>query len=575
MKNKELASLLYDIADILELEGVEWKPRAYRRAAQGIESLTEDIEKIYKSKGIKGLKEIPGVGEAIAKHIEEYLLKGKVRKWENLKRKVPPGLKDLMEISSLGPKKAIMLYKELNIKNISDLKKALQQHKIAKLEGFGEKSEENILKGLEFFEKSKERKLLGEVLPIAEELVRKLKEFKYINKITYAGSLRRMKETIGDIDLLATSSNPKKVMEFFTSLPEVKRVLAKGMTKSMVILDSGIQADLRVLKNEEYGAALQYFTGNKEHNIKLREIAIKKGYKLNEYGLFKDKKRIAGRTEKEIYEKLGLKFIPPELRHNTGEIEAAIKGELPKLVKIGDIKGDLHVHSKYSDGSDEIEKIVKEAKSLGYEYIAITDHSKSRAIAHGLNEERLREQWKEIDRINKKQKKEGRKIMVLKGTECDILSDGSLDYKDSILRKFDIVVGSIHSGFKSSKREMTERICKALENKYLTILGHPTGRLINTRPAYEVDLEQVFEVAKEKKKFLEVNAFPSRLDLKDVYIRTALNIGCKISLGTDSHSFYHLYFMKYGVAQARRGWAEKKDVLNTLSLKKLFKVLRK
>ncbi len=571
MKNQEIAALLYEIADILELKGVEWKPRAYRKAAQGIESLSEDIADIYKKGGVNALNEISGVGEAIARHVEEYLHSGRVKRWEEIKKSIPRGLADLMEVMGLGAKRAMILYKKLKIKSVADLERALKQHKIAKLSGFGAKSEENIAKGLEIFKRGKERMLLGDTLPLAEEIVERLKKFKEVHKIAYAGSLRRMKETIGDIDILVTTSKPKAVMDFFTSMQKVERVLAKGITKSTVLLRQGIQADLRVLADNEYGAALQYFTGNKEHNIKLREVAIKKGFKLSEYGLFKGSRKVAGRTEEEIYKKLGIRMMPPELREDTGEIEAAKAGKLPKLVELKDIRGDLHVHSNYSDGSDEIKKLAEVAAKLGYEYLALTDHSKTRAIARGLDEKRLQQQWKEIDALNKKL----RGIRILKGTEVDILADGSLDYSDKILQKFDIVVASIHSGFKTAQRQMTERVIKALENKYVTIFGHPTGRLLNRRPAYEIDIEAVFDVAAEKKKVLEVDAFPDRLDLKYTHIKSAVEKGIKISIDTDAHSINHFAFMKYGVAQARRGWAEKRDVINTLSLKELLGYLEK
>ena len=581
MKNQELSKLLFEIAEILELKGVDWKPQAYRRAAQSIDTLSEDIEEVYKEKGEKGLREIPGVGEAIAAKIAEFLKKGKVARFEEIKKSIPPGLKDLMEVSGLGPKKAMFLYKKLGIKSVADLEKAIRQHKVSGLEKFGEKSEENISRGVEIFKKGQERKLLGEVLPIATSLVEQLKKNKEVQRVEYAGSLRRMKETIGDIDLLATSSKPAKVIQYFTSLPDVKRILAQGPTKATVILKDGMQADLRVLKEGEYGSAMQYFIGNKEHNIKLREIAIRKGLKLSEYGLFKRTglraqgseqwMRIAGSTEEGIYKKLGLEWIPPELRENTGEIEAAQKGALPSLIELRDMKGDLHVHTKYSDGNDSIGKMVEAAAARGYEYIAITDHSKSRANAGGLSESELQKQWKEIDALNRKQKR----IHILKGTECDILADGSLDYSDRILSKFDLVVASIHSGFKATERQMTERICRALGNKYVTILGHPTGRLINRRPPYEVDMEQIFQVARKNKKILEINSFPRRLDLNDSHIRAAKNAGCRFSIDTDSHSFRHLAFIHYGVAQARRGWLEEKDVVNAHSLKELIRILKK
>ncbi|MBU2496696.1 MAG: DNA polymerase/3'-5' exonuclease PolX [Nanoarchaeota archaeon] len=572
MINLDIADLLYEIADIFELKNVNWKPRAYRRAAQSIEKLDENVSEIYKKKGIKGLREIPGVGEAIAKHIEEYLLKGKVKRFQELKKSIPKGLSELLEVSSLGAKKASFLYRKLGIKNLADLRKAVKHGKVSKLSGFGEKSQENIGKGLEIHKKGKERALISDVLPIANSIVNKLKTLKQVKRVNIAGSLARMKETIGDIDILVTSSQPKAVIDFFTRMPEVKRIIAKGDTKATVILRNEMQADLRVLKDEEYGAAQQYFIGNKEHNIKLREIAIKKRYKLSEYGLFYGKTKIACKNEQDIYKKLGLQYIPIELRENNGEIEAAKKHKIPHLIEFQDIKGDLHVHTKYSDGVDTIEKMAEEAKKLGYKYIAIADHSKTRKIAHGLTENELLKQWKEIDKLNKKFRN---KIRILKSNEVDILGNGSLDYSDKLLSKMEVVIASVHSGYKSSKRQMTDRIIKALENKYVNILAHPTGRLINRRPEYEIDLEQIFDVAKEKKKILEINAFPNRLDLKDVYIKRAKEKGIKLSIGTDAHSHMHLQYMFYGVSQARRGWAEKKDVINTLNLKELLRVLRR
>ncbi|MEW6062944.1 MAG: DNA polymerase/3'-5' exonuclease PolX [Nanoarchaeota archaeon] len=571
MKNQEIAALFYEIADILEIKNIQWKPRAYRKAAQTIESLAEPIENIYKKGGIKSLKEIPGVGQGIAEKIEEYLKTGHIKEMEILKKSLPTGLDELMQISSLGPKKIMHLYKKLKIKNLKDLEQAIKKHRLRNLFGFGAKTEENIARGIGLFKASKERILLGIALPTASSIIDRLKKLREVHKISIAGSLRRMKETIGDIDILVTSPKSEIVMKAFTAMPEVKRTLAKGQTKSMVILKNGIQADVRVVDDESFGAALQYFTGSKDHNIKLREIAIKKGYKLNEYGLFKRTgRRIAGKTEKEIYKKLGLSYMEPELRENLGEIELARQNKLPNLITLKDIKGDLHVHTNWSDGNESIEAMIKSAMERDYEYIAITDHSKRSAIAKGLNEKKMVEQIKEIKKLRKKYS-----IKILTGSEVDILADGTLDFPDELLKKLDVVVAAVHSGWKMPKEKMTKRIIKALENPYVDILDHPTGRLIDKRPAYEVDMEEIFKIAKQNNKILEINAQIDRLDLKDTYIKAAIEYGLKLAISTDAHSIENLDFMQYGVAQARRGFAAKKDIINTLPFNKLSKYFSK
>ncbi|MDO8741459.1 MAG: DNA polymerase/3'-5' exonuclease PolX [Candidatus Woesearchaeota archaeon] len=573
MKNLEIAALFYEIADMLEMQNVQWKPQAYRKAAKGLEALGEDVEEIYKKEGIDGFRKIPGVGENLALKIEQYIKTGKINEYEKLKRSMPAHLNDLMAISSLGPKKAIILNKKLGIKSVGDLGRAIKQHRIAKLFGFGAKTEENILRGIELMKRGQERKLLGIVLPIARDIAAKLKKLKEVDKIEVGGSIRRRKETIRDIDILITSKKPAPVMDLFTSLPDVDRVLAKGITKSSVILKNNMQVDLRVLDPKCFGAALQYFTGNKEHNIILRERAIKKGLKLSEYGLFNKKtnRLVAGKTEEEVYKKLGLPYIEPELRENTGEIDAALNKKLPKVIGYNDIKGDLHVHSKYSDGDDSIEDIANYAKKIGYEYICISDHSKSQHIAHGLDENRLLKQIDEIKKINKKLKN----FRILMGSEVDIKSDGSLDFSDDILKKLDVVIASVHSGFKSPKEEMTNRVVKALKNENVDIFGHPTGRLINEREPYEIDLNEVFDVAKERKNlFLEINASPSRMDLNDANIKLAVSKGLKLAINTDSHSIMQLHYMELGIAAARRGWAEKKDIINCLGLKEIMKIFR-
>ncbi len=567
MKNQEIAKIFYDMADILELLSVEWKPRAYRRAAQSIELLSEDIEIIYKKGGLKKIEEIPGVGERIGEKIIEYLKTGKIKEYNKLKKKLPKGLIDLMEVSTLGPKKTKVLYEKLKIKNIKQLEKAIKKHKVAKLEHFGLKTEENIQKGIGLFKKRGRRLSLGTALSLSNELIKSLSYLKEIDRIEAAGSLRRMQETIGDIDILATTSSPRKVMDFFVRLPQVKGVLAKGLKKSMVILENGAQADLRIVRPLEFGAALQYFTGNKQHNIKLRQIAIKKGYKLNEYGLFKGDKKIAGATEKEVYKKLNLPYLPPEIRHGQKELELK---SVPRLVKLEDIKGDFHIHTKYSEGANTIMEIVSAAKNLKYSYIAVTDHSKARAIANGMPESRLLKQIKEIDMLNKKLKN----FKIFKSAEVDIKKDGSLDYSDIILRKLDFAVAAVHSSFNLSEREQTKRIIKALENKYVRVLAHPSCRLIGFREEIRFNLSKVLDVAKANNKFLEINANAQRLDLRDVYINEAVENKNKLVVSTDAHSTDSLNFMLLGVAQARRGFAGKRDIINTLNLREVERVVK-
>lgn len=572
MKNLEMAAIFYAMADILEIQEVEWKPRAYRKAAKAIETLSEDIEEIYNKRGLKGLMEIPGVGERLALKIEEFIKTGRVKEHERLKKSLPAGMEQLIEIPGMGPKKSYFLFKTLKIKNIADLEKAARGHKIAKLKGFGAKSEENILHGIELFKKRKERPLLGTALPIAQTIVGRLRRIKGVEHIEPAGSLRRMAETVGDIDILVTADDAGPVMDAFTTMPEVQEVLAKGPTKSMVILRGGIQADVRVVEDRSFGSALQYFTGNKDHNIELRKIAIKKGYKLSEYGIFRGQKQIAGETEEEVYKTLGLQWVPPELRENTGEIEAAQKGALPKLIDYKDVRGDFHVHTKYSDGDDTVEEIARAAMQRGYNFICIADHSKSERIAHGMEEERLLKQIDEIRQVNRKLAKKD--FRVFAGCEVDIKSDGSIDYSDDILKQLDIVSVSIHSSFKTPKEKMTERILSALENKHVKILNHPTGRIINERLPYGVDLERIFEVAAQRRIAMEINAFPDRLDLNGQNVKRAVEMGVKIAIGTDSHNKDQLHYIDLGVATARRGWAEKKDILNAYSLKEIEKYFK-
>ncbi len=569
MKNLEIAKILYEIADMLEIQGVAFKPRAYQRAARAIESLSEDIEKIYK----RGeLTSIPGVGEHIAEKISEFLETGKLKYYDDLKKKMPIKVEELTGVSGIGPKRIMTLYKKLGVKNLKDLQKAAEKHKIQKIEGFGEKVEEDILKGIEFAKKKTGRFLLGYIMPLAEEIKDNIAKLKSVKKVEIAGSYRRRKETVGDIDILVTSNKPKDVMDYIIKMQDVDAVLAHGITKSMIKLKNGLEVDVRVLDEKEYGSALQYFTGNKEHNIALRNIALKKGYSLSEYGLFKlkGKKWIAGRAEKDIYQKLGLQYIEPEMRENNGEIELALKKKLPGLINYGDVKGDLQMHSEWSDGSNTIEEMASEAKKLGMKFIAITDHVGQLAIAHPLNKKRLEKQSKIIDKLNDKLN-----IRIFKGAEVDILKDGKLALDRKMQDELDIVLAAVHSGFKMSEGEMTARICKALENDRVHIFAHPTGRLLQQREHYAVNFEKLFETAKQNDVFLEINCYPERMDLNGGLIKSAKESGCKFSIGTDSHNKEHLKYLKLGVSLARRGWLEARDVLNTFNAKMIERVLRR
>ncbi len=569
MNNQVIAAIFYEMADILEILDVQWKPRALQTAARAIEALPEDVGDIYRDQGIVGIRKISGVGQSTALKIIEFLETGKIKDYEVLKKKIPSGLMDMIRIQSLGPKKVKVLYNKLKIKNIRSLERAAKAGKVQKLPGFGPKSEQEILSGIGMFHLAGKRTLVGHVRPVAEEIAERLKKVPGVKRVEIAGSIRRWKETIGDIDILATSNNAEKVVAAFTSMPEVRKVLVKGPTKSAIVLKNGIQCDLRVLEDKSFGAALQYFTGDKIHNVETRKIAIKKGYKLSEYGLVnrKTNRLVAARTEEDIYKRLGMPYIPPEIRTNSGEIEAALKGKLPKLVNLKDIKGDFQMHTKWSDGRNTIEGMALAAKKLRYKYISITDHSKSTRIANGMDEKRILKQIKEISKVNKKVSG----IKIFKSAEVDILANGSLDYHDELLKKLDIVLVSIHSGFKQSQSKIMKRIESALENKHVKILGHPTGRIIHERKPYAVDIDYLCQLAKDTKTALEINSSMHRLDLKDVHIKKAVERGVKLTLGTDAHTAEQLNQMRFGVSQARRGWAEKKDIINTMTLTQLRK----
>ncbi|MEK7548878.1 MAG: DNA polymerase/3'-5' exonuclease PolX [Patescibacteria group bacterium] len=576
MINQDLSKIFYKMALYLDMEGdkVPFKSIALKKVAVNLEALNEDVESIYKKGGLKALKEIPGVGEGIAFKIEEYLKTGKIKELTALKKKTPVDLEELIGIEGLGPKKIKILYQKLGIKNIKNLEKAAKIHKIAPLFGFGQKTEDNILEGIEFLKRSKGRFLLGEILPKVSEIIAEFKNLKEVKQISEAGSIRRRKETIGDADILIASSNPKKVIDYFASLRGIVKIWAKGSTKASVRMSEGFDVDLRVLPEKQFGSALQYFTGSKEHNIALRKIAINRGLKLSEYGLFKGSKMIAGENEKEIYEKLGLRWIPPEMRENNGEIELGLKNKLPKLIKLGDIKGDLHCHSHWGAGKRLIKEIAEAAMAMNYEYIGISDHTKFLHIEHGLDEKQLAKQRKEIDKINLKFKIKNLKFRILHGCEANIMSDGSIDISDEALAKLDYVIAGVHSQMKIAKDEMTKRIIRAMENPNVDIISHPTGRILNQREEYEIDFDKILRVAKETGTVLEINANPYRLDLNDQNIRKAKEIGVKMIINSDSHHKDQLNLMEYGVSQARKGWAEKKDIINCWSVKKMLSMLK-
>ena len=566
MRNLEIAKLFNEIADLLEIKDENvFKIRAYRRAAMNLESLTEEIESVAER---GGLTDIAGIGKDLAAKIGQALETGRIEYLEELRKEIPRGVVELMEIPGVGPKTAKMLFETLRVDSVEKLEALAQEGKLLGLPGIKQKTIENILKGIQVVKRGRERMLLGRALPLAREIVQALEKLPQVKKISMAGSLRRMRETVRDFDLLITSTKPAKVMEAFIALPQVAEVLAHGETKATVRHREGIQMDLRVVEPECFGAALQYFTGSKDHNIRVRELASRKGLKVSEYGVFNEAtgRRIAGATEEEVYKAIGLPYMPPELREDTGEVEAALDGRLPDLLTLDDLRGDLHAHTNWSDGHHELETLVQVAHRKGYEYIIVSDHSRSSTVAGGLSEEKLLEQIGKIRALNKKY----RNFRILTGSECDILADGRLDYSDRVLAQLDIVLCAVHSRFKQGRAEMTARIVKALSNPYVSILAHPTGRLIGERDPYDVDLEAVFAAAKQHGKAVEINAQPSRLDLNDHHARRAKDLGVKISIDTDTHFLDQLENMALGVATARRAWITKADVINTMPLGKLL-----
>ena len=568
--NTDISRIFTKVADLLDIEGANrFRVRAYRNAARTISSLPHSISDMIKEG--KDLSRLPGIGKDLSEKIMEIVETGNLEQLEEIEDRTSSELSELMKVEKLGPKRVKVLHKKLGINNLKELKEAASQGKIRELEGFGDKTEQAILEELDVADIEKQRVKLVEAEENAKTLADYLKNRKDIKDIVVAGSYRRKKETVGDLDILVTAKRGSHVIEHFVGFEDVAKVVSKGKTRSTVLLRSGLQVDLRVVPAVSYGAALHYFTGSKDHNIAIRKLGIKRKLKINEYGVFKGDKRIAGKTEKEVYDNVDLPYIEPELRENRGEIKAAQNGKLPTLINLEDIRGDLHAHTKATDGHHSLQELAEAAKDRGYEYIAISDHSKRITVAHGLNSKRLAKQIKEIDRLNGKLKG----VILLKAIEVDILKDGSLDLPDEILKELDLTICAVHYDTKLSRKNQTERIIRAMDNPHFTILAHPTGRLINERASYDVDLETVMKAAKERGCFLEVNAHPDRLDISDANCKMAKEMGLKLAISTDTHRITDLDYMRFGVNQARRGWLEPKDVINTRSLKELRKLLKR
>ncbi len=570
MKNREIARIFDEIADIMEIRQDNiFKIRAYRRASLNLEGLNRDLAQMTH----KELLEIPGVGADLAARIEEYLQTGTMAHYEQLKQEIPAGVFNMLAVPDLGPKTAKAIYDALQIASLDELEKAALDHRLIGIKGIKQKTEENILKGIQAVKRGRERQPLGRMLPAAEELVAALREKAPIERIEVAGSIRRRRDTIKDIDIVATSPDPAAVMEAFLGLTQVHDVIMRGPTRASVNIREGVQVDLRVVEPASYGAALAYLTGSQPHNVRLREMAQKRGLKINEYGIFReeDNARLGGENEEDIYRLQELSFVPAVLREDQGEIEAALKGRLPQLITAQDVLGDLHVHSRWSDGAHGIAELVEAARLRGLSYIAVTDHSQGLGVARGLTVERLMEQQAEIRALNR----ELDGFRVLHGTEMDIRNDGSLDFPDEVLAELDVVVASIHSGFNGTKEAMTARIVAAMRNPHVHIIAHPTGRIIGEREGYQLDMEAVLQAAKETGTALEINAYPLRLDLEDRHVRRAKELGVKIAINTDTHAKLQFETLPWGISVAQRGWLEREDVLNTLSAEELLKRLKR
>ncbi|MBP8626912.1 MAG: DNA polymerase/3'-5' exonuclease PolX [Syntrophorhabdales bacterium] len=559
MQQKSISDILEEIGTLLEIKGENpFKSKAYYNAARIISGI-EDLDAVIKN---KGLKKIKGIGDAIAAKIEEYVSTGGIEYLENLKKEIPPSLLELMLVPNLGPKKIKALYDTLGITNIGELEYACRENRLITLPNFGEKTQEKILKGIEFLKKHKGEYLLGDIYPQAEALKARFLKVVAGQDMEICGSIRRRKEIVRDIDILIASEDPESIAKYFVSLPEIEEVLLTGETKTSCRLKSGIETDLRVVGREAFPYAVMYFTGSKEHNVRLRGLSKAKGWKLNEYGLFEGESLIRCITEEDIYQRIGLQFIPPELREDTGEIEAAIEARLPDLVRIEDIKGMFHIHTEFSDGIDPLERLVQRAKQMGMAYIGISDHSKSAYYAGGLKTDGILRQWELINRFNES----SGDFYIFKGIESDILPDGSLDYDEDILKGFDFIIASVHSGFNMKQEEMENRIIRAIENPYTTILGHPTGRLLLSRDGYLVDMKKIIDACSKNSVIIELNASPYRLDIDWRFLRYAKEKGVMISINPDAHSADGFNDILYGVGIARKGWQEKKDILNAKNL---------
>jgi len=568
--NADIAAAFRRLADLLEIEGENpFRVRAYRNAAATVGGMPRDAGAMLADGA--DLAELPGIGDDLAGKIAEMVETGSLHLLEDIETRVPPGLSDMTRIPGLGPKRVKAIHEALGIDDIESLERAARDGRLRTLPGLGAKTEAKILEEIGRYEGAEKRLLRIDAEHIAEPLLAFIREISGVKQAVIAGSYRRQKETVGDLDILVTAKDGAAVIARFVRYDEVGDIVSKGTTRSTVILKSGFQVDLRVVPEVSYGAALFYFTGSRAHNIELRKQAIKHGWKLNEYGLFEGDRRIAGKTEQEIYDKLALPFIAPQLRENRGEIEAARKGSLPELVTLEDMRGDLHCHTIASDGKYSVREMAEAAKKKGYAWLGITDHSRSQTVAGGMSEDELAAQIDEIDALNE----ESSGFRVLKSCEVDILPDGSLDFSDGLLARLDYTVCSIHGAFDLSREKQTARVLRAMDNPHFTILGHATGRLINRRPGYDIDLEAIMRAAKERGCYLELNAQPSRLDIDDVHCKIAREIGLKVPISTDAHSVDGLEMMRFGIAQAGRGWLEAKDVLNTLPLEKMMKAFRR
>lgn len=566
--NADIAKQFNKLADLLEIEGANpFRIRAYRNAARIIGGLSENLADLIAQH--KDLTELPYIGKDLAEKIKQIVQIGELPALKEVERHTPAILSQMMELGGLGPKRVKLLYDHLHIKNMNDLKQAIDKNKLLTIPGFGEKIIQKIKQSIQYSGEYTHRFYLIEAIPIAEQFLQYLKKINGVKQIEIAGSYRRKKDTVGDLDILITAKSSLNIIKHFVEYEEVKEILSQGTTRSSVRLQSGMQVDLRVVPEVSYGAALLYFTGSKSHNIVLRKIALQKELKINEYGIFKGNKRIAGKTEQDMYKKIGLNYIEPELREDRGEIEASRLGNLPQLINLENIKGDLHSHTTATDGADTLEAMAQAAAKRGYHYLAITDHTKHLTIAKGLNQKELFKQIKAIDKLNEKLKN----IVILKASEVDILEDGSLDLSDDVLKELDLTVCSVHSHFELSQTKQTQRIIRAMDNPYFNILAHPTGRLIGTREAYDIDLEKIMRAAKERGCFLEINAQPSRLDLNEIACKMAKEMQLKLVISTDAHSTQQLNNMQFGIYQARRGWISADDIINTRSLAELKKLL--